>query len=693
MSENHEGYLAENTILFAKNFAQSIEDMMGCEFVVSEDTYKEEPFTPLYGMIASIHFAGQIQGDYVVVLEEKTAASIIEAYEEGMELEDLKEMREDYAGFIKECLNLSVGETIPSLEESFGELTFSPPVVIYGEIEYPEVINGIYHLSNEEKGSIQCGFSLNMANNKIGQRLEESLQELAQKTAEAKEARNNIETMLQLLPNGLISIDKAGTVLPGYSAATKSITGFNKDELVGEHITSVLLVDDKYVNDVNSWIELVFDKYDLLPFKDMVDLCPINEFNNGVDKILNVTWFPVENSDKYVERLFLVVQDVTEQRKLEAQAAELKAKHEENLELISQVVNLEPDEVTNFVYDSSNLIEKARNVVEGDAHDRKFITELFRTFHTLKSSSGQYNFKGLQKLAHQIESHLKAVDESGEDTLSDDVVEDLKHGITDAADYIDRLEQLQIKLGGKDETIEAKASRQEPTIMIPIKSVNTIEERIDNLNKIIFDKVDSDIIDQVDKIKNSVKELRMISLGFFKSSLESLAKNTAEKLNKKVKLTIKDGPSVDISKMRIIHKVLVHMVNNSVDHGIEDSDIRKSIGKLEDGVIVISSKRDGNNVTITIEDDGQGIDDARVREALITKHGFDQEVVRAMDKSEVYKHLFIPGFSTKDEVTVVSGRGIGMDYVYDSVVEKLKGSINVESEAGKGTKVIIEFED
>ncbi len=150
MDENQASYLSGNTHLFANNFSQSIEDMMGCEFSLDKDSYKEEPFTPLFGMIASIHFAGQVQGDYVVVLEEKAAAAIIEAYEEGMGDEELHEMREDYAGFIKECLNLAVGETIPSLEESFGELTFSPPVVVYGEIEYPEVVRPKGTSSNSE---------------------------------------------------------------------------------------------------------------------------------------------------------------------------------------------------------------------------------------------------------------------------------------------------------------------------------------------------------------------------------------------------------------------------------------------------------------------------------------------------------------------------------------------------------------
>ncbi len=135
MSSDHKEYLKENTHLFVQNVAQSIEDMVGCTFEIDTESYTEKAFVPEFGMTVSIHFAGKVQGDYVVVMDEKTAAATIDAYEEGMEFEDLKAMREDYGGFIKECLNLSVGESIPALEQNFGEITFSPPVVVYGELE------------------------------------------------------------------------------------------------------------------------------------------------------------------------------------------------------------------------------------------------------------------------------------------------------------------------------------------------------------------------------------------------------------------------------------------------------------------------------------------------------------------------------------------------------------------------------
>jgi len=694
VGNDHVAYLKDNTHLFARNVVQSIEDMVGCSFELSEESYCEKAFTPAYGMTVSIHFAGKVQGDYVVVMSEQTAAAAIDAYEDGMELDDLKPMREDYAGFIKECLNLSVGESIPALEASFGEITFSPPVVVFGEIEYPSVTNGVIMLYHEVKGAIQCAFSVNMANNKIGQRLDESLADLERKTAEAQAANRNIETMLRLLPNGLISIDSQSTVLPGYSEATARVVGNVNQVVQGEKVADVLGVSGAIREDVVSWVDLVFDKFDMLPFKDLVDLCPINEFSNDLGRILAISWFPVESEDRrMLERLFLVVEDVTHQRELEARAAELRLTHEENLELISQVMNLEPDEVTSFVYDSSSLLADARKVVEGDSHDRQFVTELFRTFHTLKSSSGQFNFKGLQSLAHHIESHLKAIGEAGEDTLTDHDVEELEHSISNAADYIDRLQQMQLKLGGRDETLVEKAERNQATVMVNLSKINELENLLGNYQLVARSHLDRYQLAQLGEIEQGVKSLRMINLNFFKSSLESLAQNSAEKLGKRVKLSINRDTEVDVSKLRMVHKTLVHMVNNAIDHGIESPEVRKAAGKFEEGFIVVNAMRESSTITVTIEDDGMGIDTELVRTKLVEKHGKTDEEVQQMSDSVVHSHLFISGFSTKDEVTMLSGRGVGMDYVYDTVVEKLKGKIDVSTVKGKGTKISIIFQD
>ncbi len=110
---------------FAQTVICSLEDMVGISFGLNKSSFKKIPFSSPFNMTAYIHFAGTIQGDYILSLDEITAAKLAGVYEEGMSDNDLRKMREDYGGFIKELLNLAVGQAILELEQSFGCLTYT----------------------------------------------------------------------------------------------------------------------------------------------------------------------------------------------------------------------------------------------------------------------------------------------------------------------------------------------------------------------------------------------------------------------------------------------------------------------------------------------------------------------------------------------------------------------------------------
>src|SRR5512136_1363230 len=131
---------------------------------------------------------------------------------------------------------------------------------------------------------------------------------------------------------------------------------------------------------------------------------------------------------------------------------------------------------------------------------------------------------------------------------------------------------------------------------------------------------------------------------------------------------------------------LMHIIRNSIDHGIETPAERKRQGKDEKGVIKLSSRQKGNHVVIEVEDDGKGIDPDRIKQrALQTGHIRSAE---GLSDKDVYELLFLPGFSTMDQVSEISGRGVGMDVVRNNIAA-LSGIVEVESEKGCGTRVII----
>jgi serine phosphatase RsbU (regulator of sigma subunit)/CheY-specific phosphatase CheX len=187
--------ICTHTFVFAKNVIQTIEDMTGVSFVLKKDSFQETSFSSSFNMIAHIHFVGTIEGDYLLSLNEVLAAKLIDAYEEEMSGELLREMRTDYGDFMKEVLNIAVGKSITALEQTFGNLTYTYCVLVYGEIKFPEVSSGGLKIEGEN-GEILCGFSLNLVKLKIGRKLEQAKAENLRMKMELDIARRLQEMVL-----------------------------------------------------------------------------------------------------------------------------------------------------------------------------------------------------------------------------------------------------------------------------------------------------------------------------------------------------------------------------------------------------------------------------------------------------------------------------------------------------------------
>ncbi len=139
------------------------------------------------------------------------------------------------------------------------------------------------------------------------------------------------------------------------------------------------------------------------------------------------------------------------------------------------------------------------------------------------------------------------------------------------------------------------------------------------------------------------------------------------------------------------HNALVHIVRNAVDHGVESKDDRKKIGKTPDGTIEMSIYEDFKNIYISINDDGAGIDAEKVSEIALSKGIISKNELDNMTKTEKQKLIFKPGFSTKENATEVSGRGVGMDAVHKEIEINLNGKIILESSIGVGTSILLEI--
>ena len=149
-----------------------------------------------------------------------------------------------------------------------------------------------------------------------------------------------------------------------------------------------------------------------------------------------------------------------------------------------------------------------------------------------------------------------------------------------------------------------------------------------------------------------------------------------------------EGEETELDKTLIeeIEEPLLHIIRNSIDHGIERPDTRRQRGKPETGVIKASAYHEGNSVVVEVEDDGRGIDHEKILQKAVEKGLIGKKASLRTD--EVLDFMFLPGFSTKEEVSEISGRGVGMDVVKKNITD-MSGVVEVETEKGKGTKVIL----
>ena len=210
------------------------------------------------------------------------------------------------------------------------------------------------------------------------------------------------------------------------------------------------------------------------------------------------------------------------------------------------------------------------------------------------------------------------------------------------------------------------------------------ESNDESLSKAVtnLDVVTADL--QTAVMKTRMQPIKKV-FGRFPRVVRDLARN----LKKEINLDL-EGEETDLDKnlVEALADPLVHLVRNSVDHGIEAPDIRESKGKSRVGRVVLSAKQEGDHIILSITDDGGGMDPDKLRSIAVEKGLYDQDSVQRLSDQEAFALIFAPGFSTKKEISDVSGRGVGMDVVKTKITQ-LNGSIEIDSVRDQGTRIDI----
>ncbi len=226
------------------------------------------------------------------------------------------------------------------------------------------------------------------------------------------------------------------------------------------------------------------------------------------------------------------------------------------------------------------------------------------------------------------------------------------------------------------------------TELVVTEAMVTRNPDLDGLHLDNFNKAVKQMRKVVNDLQDVVMEVRMVPLEMTFLKMNRLVRDMARKIEKKVNLELR-GQHTEVDKSIIEHIAdpLMHIIRNSVDHGIETPEIRAEKGKSETGTVILEAKRIGGEIHIIVKDDGKGLDKNRILQKAEQKELLYKDPSEYSEK-EIFDLIFQPGFSTNDQATNFSGRGVGMDVVAKGI-EKIGGKVQVLSEKDKGTEIII----
>lgn len=399
-----------------------------------------------------------------------------------------------------------------------------------------------------------------------------------------------------------------------------------------------------------------------------------------------------------------------------------------------------------FTDDAANLIEQVEESVlelEENPHDLESVSKVFGMIHTIKGSSGFFEPRTLHTFAHRLEDSLKEI-QSGSKALtpavisiwlqSCDILKTLieefksgKHTDYDLNDLIKIFNHAPITSDEVSSTPKAGPGNSSADIHSPAAqkqkgpqelkvSVTLLDEFMqisgemtvirNMINKIVrsiekqypSDKDVSllgELLGELHKVNGSVQskitEIRKVPVKSVIKPLGRIIRDTSQVLKKDVEFKmLGEEIRIDTSVAEVLSNSLIHLVRNSMDHGIEGPEERSKAGKIARGELKISTKIYGESILVEIEDDGKGINPDVIRKKLISNGTHTLDQVHRMSVSDLYQMIFSAGFSTAQQITDISGRGVGMSMVKD-VVEAIGGRISIDSQLGKGTKFTLDI--
>lgn len=385
------------------------------------------------------------------------------------------------------------------------------------------------------------------------------------------------------------------------------------------------------------------------------------------------------------------------------------------------------DLIADFVAECREMLEALGGEIvawEAAPDDRARLDSIFRFVHTVKGNCGFFEFPRLEALSHAAEDALAdvragrrvpdgalvsavlaVIDRIGEMVASIDEGNAIPDGNDDDLIHALSANAEPVVSAAPAAAIEAKAVSAAPrTIRLSVELLdrmmsgvsdmvlarNELARRLrDNKNDVSIDGAFERLSGIIAEMRDAITRTRMQRIENLFVALPRMVRDLSSELGKQVLVDI-DGGDVELDRemIEMIRDPLTHIIRNAVDHGIEKPAERLKAGKREIGMLAVSARQSGNQILIDISDDGKGIDGKSLVDKAIASGAFDRDTAKKMSEREKLELIFEAGLSTAQEVTSISGRGVGMDVVRSNI-ERIGGTVEIASTVGKGTSMTL----
>lgn len=473
---------------------------------------------------------------------------------------------------------------------------------------------------------------------------------VAERTAALGALNQKMKALLDSLNQGFFIFDSDGKVL---EIASKACERTLEKDPVDQNVWDVLKLDQRKVDGFKKWMTTVFAE--MLPFEDLACLAP-TRYPHSADREISLEYYPLRNETGTIEGVVVVATDITDLVQAQREAAAEKAHAQMILNLIRN-----KKQVSGFLREAEQLVSSLKEEIQKTSPSPEVT---FRILHTLKGGAATFSITELTEICHQAESHLS-------DWMQSGTPEKLPKLIECCSQIGPAYESF---LNENREILGRGALENERIVEIPASSLSYFSQRF--------------LATKFDGATYSVFQhtFLMEPLSELLESNNEVLLNTAEMLGKKIRPLKFKTPGFRIlpEPYESLLSTLVHAFRNSIDHGIETPEERTEKGKDPYGTIAIDVFQNKHWLLIRIQDDGRGISAPKIREKQIqmgrkVDHLSDQQIIQM---------VFAPSFSTRDTVTELSGRGVGMDAIL-SAAQDLGGTAWVRSTTELGTKLCI----